>query len=83
LNRSKWRAGELSLWGRGNANGISLSAVRGSGVDGRWGKEGGVAHVAVSKRERWKKKKGHGRGSRHLLKQRRGEAGEAWGQGSG
>jgi hypothetical protein len=26
--------------GEGNANGISLSAVRGSGVDGRWGKEG-------------------------------------------
>jgi hypothetical protein len=82
LNRSRPRAGELSPWGGGDANDSGLSAVRGSGVDGRWGKEGGVAHVAVSKRERWKKKRGHGRGSRHLLKQRRGEAGEAWGQGS-
>jgi hypothetical protein len=46
--------------GGGDANDSGLSAVRGSGVDGRWGKEGGVAHVAVSKRERWKKREDMG-----------------------
>jgi hypothetical protein len=69
LNRSKRHAGELSpcvcVCGGGDGNGGGLNAVRGNsdsvtGVGWRRGKEGGVAPVAMSGRERGGKREGAG-----------------------